>query len=93
MPGHGHLLIGGCDPVDFARDHADRIVHVHLKDVDAVIASRYRTGELTLMGATRAGLFRPLGHGDASIAEVLEALDAQRVRALVRARAGRRDHR
>jgi len=72
----GHLLIGGYDPVDFARAHADRIVHVHLKDVDAVIASRYRTGELTLMGATRAGLFRPLGHGDASIAEVLEALDA-----------------
>jgi inosose dehydratase len=72
----GHLLIGGCDPVDFVREHADRIVHVHLKDVDAVVASRYRTGELTLIDATRAGLFRPLGTGDASIAEVLDALDA-----------------
>ncbi len=28
------------------------------------------------MGATQAGLFRPLGQGDAGIAEVLDALDA-----------------
>ena len=73
----GHLLIGGCDPVGFLRDHGERVTHVHLKDVDAVVASRYRTGELTLMGATQAGMFRPLGHGDASIAEVLAELDAQ----------------
>jgi inosose dehydratase len=72
----GHLLIGGCDPVGFARDHGERIVHVHLKDVDAAVAARYRAGELTLMGATQAGLFRPLGQGDARIAEVLAQLDA-----------------
>jgi inosose dehydratase len=51
-------------------------VHVHLKDVDASVAARYRAGELTLMGATQAGLFRPLGKGDAGIAEVLDELDA-----------------
>jgi inosose dehydratase len=72
----GHLLIGGCDPVAFAREHGGRVVHVHLKDVDAAIAARYRAGELTLMGATQAGLFRPLGQGDARIAEVLAQLDA-----------------
>jgi inosose dehydratase len=71
----GHLLIGGVDPVAFTRDHGDRVVHVHLKDVDAGVAARYRAGELTLMGATQAGLFRPLGRGDAGIAEVLAALD------------------
>jgi len=71
----GHLLIGGSDPAAFARDHGDRIVHVHLKDVDAGVAARYRAGELTLMGATQAGLFRPLGQGDAGIAEVLASLD------------------
>ena len=58
------------------REHGDRVVHVHLKDVDADVAARYRAGELTLMGATQAGLFRPLGQGDARIAEVLEHLDA-----------------
>jgi inosose dehydratase len=72
----GHLLIGGADPVAFVRDHPDRVVHVHLKDVDAAVAARYRAGELTLMGATQAGLFRPLGRGDASISEVLDELDA-----------------
>jgi inosose dehydratase len=72
----GHLLIGGGDPAAFVRAHADRVVHVHLKDVDAALAARYRAGELTLMGATQAGLFRPLGRGDAGIAEVLDELDA-----------------
>ena len=71
----GHLLIGGGDPVAFAREHGDRVVHVHLKDVDAGVAARYRAGELTLVDATRAGLFRPLGQGDAGIAEVLASLD------------------
>jgi inosose dehydratase len=72
----GHLLIGGCDPAAFARAHGERIVHVHLKDVDAGVAARYRAGELTLMGATQAGLFRPLGQGDAGISAVLAELDA-----------------
>jgi inosose dehydratase len=72
----GHLLIGGGDPAAFVRNHHDRVVHVHLKDVDAAVAARYRAGELTLMGATQAGLFRPLGRGDAGIAEVLDELDA-----------------
>jgi inosose dehydratase len=71
----GHLLIGGADPVEFVRRHADRIVHVHLKDVDAALAARVRTGELTLMAATQAGLFRPLGQGAARVAEAVELLD------------------
>jgi inosose dehydratase len=70
----GHLAIGGMDPATFARDHAERIVHVHLKDVDATLAARVRQGERTLMDATRAGLFRPLGQGDAGIDEVLRHL-------------------
>jgi inosose dehydratase len=70
----GHLLIGGFDPTDFVRRHGDRIVHAHLKDVDAGIAVRLRAGELTLVEATQAGLFRPLGRGDARIDEVVDLL-------------------
>ena len=40
----GHLLIGGVDPGAFVRDHGDRIVHVHLKDVDAALAAAVRDG-------------------------------------------------
>jgi inosose dehydratase len=72
----GHLLIGGTDPVRFVREHADRIGHVHLKDVDAALAERLRRGELSLVGAVQAGLFRPLGDGDARIDEVVRLLDA-----------------
>jgi inosose dehydratase len=70
----GHLLLAGIDPADFAAVHGGRIVHAHLKDVDAAVAARLREGELTLVEATRAGLFRPLGTGDARIEETLHAL-------------------
>jgi inosose dehydratase len=71
----GHLLIGGVDPVEFVRRHTARIGHVHLKDVDARLAERLRSGALTLVRATQAGLFRPLGEGDARIDEVVRLLD------------------
>jgi inosose dehydratase len=71
----GHLAIGGTDPVEFTAANADRIAHVHLKDVDMELAERVRSGELSLLEATRRGLFRPLGEGDASIDEVVEQLD------------------
>jgi inosose dehydratase len=71
----GHLLIGGVDPVQFVRDHADRIGHVHLKDVDASLAEGVRSGATSLVEATQAGLFRSLGEGDARIDEVVRLLD------------------
>jgi inosose dehydratase len=71
----GHLVIADADPVECVRRHGERIAHVHLKDVDAVQAERYRDDELTLVEATQAGLFRPLGQGDAGIADVMELLE------------------
>lgn len=71
----GHLRIGGYHPAAFARDHGHRVRHVHLKDVDARLAARLRAGSLSLLQATRQGLFRPLGQGDAEIGAVLQALD------------------
>ena len=71
----GHLLIGGVDPAAFARRHGDRVVHVHLKDVDDAVAARLRRGELSLVQAVQAGLFRPLGAGDVRIDAVLDGLD------------------
>ena len=71
----GHLAIGGADPGEFVRRHAERIVHVHLKDVDAGLAGRVGEGTLSLVEATRLGLFRPLGRGDVAIDEVVALLD------------------
>jgi inosose dehydratase len=71
----GHLAIGGAEPTGFVRRHGERIVHVHLKDVDAALAGQVRDGALSLVEATKRGLFQPLGRGDASIGEVVGLLD------------------
>ena len=72
----GHLVIGGYDPVDFLDRHGERVVHVHLKDVDARVAARFRAGGLSLLDATREGLFVRLGEGDGRIAEAVARLRA-----------------
>jgi inosose dehydratase len=72
----GHLLVGGADPVALTAAHADRVVHVHLKDVDAADAARVRAGETSFGAAVRAGMFRPLGEGDVDIAGMVRTLEA-----------------
>lgn len=71
----GHLFVGGVDPAAFAAEHAERVVHVHLKDVDAAVARRLNTGELSLLQAVQHGLFTPLGEGDAGVARTVAELD------------------
>jgi inosose dehydratase len=70
----GHLLIGGTDPLQLAREVPDRIAHAHLKDVDAAIAARVQAGELTYTDAVRDGIYTPLGAGDIDIAGIVTAL-------------------
>ena len=71
----GHLTLGGVDPGELAAEASGRIAHVHLKDVDTRVAERLRAGELTLVQAVQAALFRPLGDGDAPIREVVARLE------------------
>jgi inosose dehydratase len=71
----GHLALGGADTLAIVSDHADRVGHVHLKDVDERTAARLRSGELGLVEAVQAGLFRPLGAGDARVEDVVLALE------------------
>jgi inosose dehydratase len=70
----GHLLIGGTDPADLARQAGDRIAHVHAKDVDRRLAARVRAGEITYTDGVRQGMYRPLGDGDIDFAAVAAAL-------------------
>lgn len=70
----GHLLIGGSQPLQLARHCADRVAHVHLKDVDAGLADQVRRGELTYTQAVAQGMYTPLGAGDADIAGIVTAL-------------------
>jgi inosose dehydratase len=70
----GHLLAGGTDPVELVRAHPDRVVHVHLKDLDAALADEVRSGRLSYAEAVPRGLFAPLGRGDVDIAALVRAL-------------------
>ncbi len=72
----GHLYLGGADPVAVARRAPERVIHVHLKDVDAGLADQLRSGALTFDQAVRRGLFTPLGRGAVDIAGVVEVLEA-----------------
>ena len=72
----GHLLIGGTDPVAFAAAHADRVAHVHLKDVDLAWAEKVRAGTITYYDAVIAGLYRPLGQGDVDVRAIVASLVA-----------------
>ena len=70
----GHLLIGGTDPLQLAREVPGRIAHTHLKDVDAGLAARVQAGDISYTEAVRAGIYTPLGTGDVDIAGIVKAL-------------------
>lgn len=71
----GHLLVGGADPVALTAAFPERVVHVHLKDVDGGLAAQVRDGSCTFGEAVRAGMFRPLGQGDVDIAAMVRTLE------------------
>ncbi len=71
----GHLLIGGVDPVALALKHTSRILHTHLKDVDAAWAAKVQSGEVSYTDAVRAGMYRPLGDGDIDLTTIVSALE------------------
>lgn len=71
----GHLLAGGGDPVALAKSSPDRIIHSHLKDVDATTAERVRSGAESYYQAVKNGMYRPLGAGDVDVAAIVNALE------------------
>jgi len=71
----GHLIIGGSDPLKIAKQAADRVKHVHLKDVDRAVARRLGAREIGFKEAAQENAFRPLGEGDVDVARLLELLD------------------
>jgi inosose dehydratase len=72
----GHLLIGGTDPFELLAKAADRVAHVHLKDVNVAVANTISAGDASYLDAVRAGLYTPLGQGDLDIAEIVRTLEA-----------------
>ena len=72
----GHLLIGGTDPAELARQAPERIAHLHLKDVDSTIAAKIRSGRISYSEAVEHGMYRPLGQGDVDVAAIVGCVRA-----------------
>jgi inosose dehydratase len=73
----GHLLIGGTDPAELTAHAADRIAHVHAKDVHQAMARKVQAGDLTYTEAVARNMYRPIGDGDVDFAAVAAALAKQ----------------
>ena len=70
------LVLAGADPVEMIELADGRIQHVHLNDLDGEIAGQVRERRIDYATAVAGGLFKPLGHGDGKVTDVLEALQA-----------------
>ena len=71
----GHLAVGGADPVAVTAAYADRVRHVHLKDVDLDQAKQVIAGDVAFGHAVKNGMFRPLGEGDVDIVTMVTTLE------------------
>lgn len=71
----GHYFYGGGDPVEFARTHAQRIWHLHLKDIRANVLEQVRSEKIAYLEAIRRGVFCELGQGNVDLAGVIRELD------------------
>lgn len=71
----GHYFYGGGDPVEFARQHAARIGHLHLKDIRADVLEKVRREKIGYLAAIRAGVFCELGQGNVNLTGVIQELE------------------
>jgi inosose dehydratase len=70
----GHLLWGGDDPLDLARAHADRIRHVHLKDIRAAVLAEAVERRWSFYDGMMAGVFTVPGDGCIDFPPLLQTL-------------------
>jgi inosose dehydratase len=59
----GHLYWAGDDPLDMARAYADRITHVHLKDIRKDVLDRCTERKLSFLESMLEGAFTVPGDG------------------------------
>ncbi|HLB83084.1 MAG TPA: myo-inosose-2 dehydratase, partial [Steroidobacteraceae bacterium] len=59
----GHMTFAGADPIEFARRYANRIAHVHCKDLRADVLDSARNRDTSFLDAVLAGVFTVPGDG------------------------------
>ncbi|MFT4122637.1 MAG: sugar phosphate isomerase/epimerase [Microbacteriaceae bacterium] len=72
----GHLAWAGIDPTAMLRRHADRLVDLHIKDLDLGVAAASRATPTPYRTASDRGLFLEPGLGQLDLTGILGALPA-----------------
>ena len=72
----GHLWFGGGDVLDTLRTHAERVLHVHFKDVRPDVVRDVRDNDRSFLDAVVAGAFTVPGDGVIDFQVVADALKA-----------------
>ncbi|SDT41950.1 2-keto-myo-inositol dehydratase [Friedmanniella luteola] len=70
----GHAVFAGDDPLSLARTYADRVGHVHLKDVRPDVITTVREQGLSFQEAVEAGVFTVPGDGVIDFVPILQTL-------------------
>ncbi|MDD2561997.1 MAG: myo-inosose-2 dehydratase [Eubacteriales bacterium] len=70
----GHFTFAGEDPLAMLRKYADRVGHVHLKDMRRDVVDRVKPEGMSFLKAVRAGAFTVPGDGNVAFDPVFDLL-------------------
>jgi inosose dehydratase len=70
----GHALYGGVDPLELVKKYADRIIHVHLKDIRKEVLEQVAEQQMSFLDSVKAGVFTVPGDGCINFKPIFEAL-------------------
>ena len=67
----GHFAYCGENPLEMVKKYADRIKHVHLKDIRRELVEKVRAENLSFLDGARMGTFTVPGDGDLDFEPIL----------------------
>ncbi len=70
----GHITWGGGDAVRVAKAYADRIGHIHTKDVRSAVAAKALAEDWSFLDSVLAGVYTVPGDGSIDFVEVFKAV-------------------
>ncbi len=71
----GHFTYCGADPLEMVKKYADRIKHVHLKDIRKDMVEKVKKEKLSFLDGVRMGTFTVPGDGDIDFDSIFKVLE------------------
>lgn len=71
----GHFAYCGADPLEMVKTYADRIKHVHLKDIRPEIVEKVKKENLSFLEGVRLGTFTVPGDGSIDFEPIFKVLE------------------